>query len=247
MQPRHYKATDYSRLLATAKQHSSAASEGLKRVEELAKVGKRSRECGLLRHHKEAWRKKQAQLLDDGRRAQLDLESWRSAAVLVEEGGGGGGGGGWLKEFLAEVAEFEALLFEDREGFREMTVEPLWELRVDLKQLVQEAARPNPRCPTNQQDVLKELESVKQQQQRIWELLDAEFREVYSHLQPLVLSCCPRTEEAVIARGIPAELEEMDWPDSQLRETALREFYLLDNRFQATLELWKEKNAAVLE
>ena len=80
-----------------------------------------------------------------------------------------------MKDFVADITEHESLLYAGRQQFEADTVEPIWSLRTDLKDWVERS------CPGDRDDVastreavLLELESVKMQQRRIQEMLQAE-------------------------------------------------------------------------
>ena len=78
-----------------------------------------------------------------------------------------------MKDFIAEVTEHESFLYEGRRQFEVDTVEPIWSLRTDLKDWVERSSQA---CDLGsaREDVLHELESVKQQQRRIQEILQNE-------------------------------------------------------------------------
>ena len=80
-----------------------------------------------------------------------------------------------MKDFMADITEHESSLYEDRQQFEADTVAPIWSLRTDLKAWVDRSCSGELEDITSTRDaVLQELESVKNQQRRIQEMLQAE-------------------------------------------------------------------------
>ena len=65
---------DYDRLLAVAREQRAAGSKRLKRVQQLSKRGKESKEAALLKKHHEVWEREQARLLQARRKSQVAVE-----------------------------------------------------------------------------------------------------------------------------------------------------------------------------
>ncbi len=53
------------------------------------------------------------------------------------------------------------------------------------------------------------------------------------------------TNEPEIARGIPEEVAALEWPDHALRDSMLKEFSLLDDRYQAMLHQLEEEHSDI--
>ena len=64
---------DYEKLLASARQQKEAGNKRLKRVQQLSKRGKESKETALLKKHHEVWELEQARLLQARRNSQVEL------------------------------------------------------------------------------------------------------------------------------------------------------------------------------
>ena len=71
---RKFLDVDYDRLLAVARQQKAAGSKRLKRVQQLSKRGKESREAALLKKHREVWEKERTRLLQARRKSQVKAD-----------------------------------------------------------------------------------------------------------------------------------------------------------------------------
>ena len=151
----------------------------MKKVERLSKKGRDSRETRLLRLHKDAWEKENTRLCEARRGTQLDLEQWRADALLSESVE--------LKSFVANITEYESILYEERRQFEVDTVDPIWSLRTDLKGWVEgDPLSPCEEGSMAREDILRELECVKRQQRRIEELLQSEYDLLQSDIEECV-------------------------------------------------------------
>ena len=234
---KRYKQVDYEKLLASAKQRRASAEEQLKRVQSLSQRGKKSRETGLLKQHRDAWEREHSRLVKERREAVMELEGWRADVILQ--------GSEELKAFVAEVTAYESELYDERQQFEADTVEPIWALRVDLRSCVESS--PRGKLYDNGSEVLHELHSVKEQQKRIEGILQSEFDELWSEMSGYVSQYLPDcANEGEISRGIPPEALALECPDEELRESVLGEFATLDECHQATLDRWEEQNKELL-
>lgn len=227
---------DYGKLLASAKQQRVLAEERLKRVESLSKRGKESRETGLLRQHRDVWEREHARLVRGKQEAQMELERWRSDMVLL--------GDEELKSFVAEVTAYESELYDSRQKFEEDTVEPIWSLRVDLKSWVGGRTVEGGIDDASHEAVLRELDSVKEQQRRIQGILQSEFDILWSEIKDY--SSEYLSDKGEMCRGIPPEALVLECPDEGLRESTFGEFTRLDECYQAMLDQWEEQNREII-
>ena len=230
---------DYEKLLASAKQQRVSAEERLKRVERLSKRGKESRETGLLRQHHDMWEREHARLVHGRQMAQMELERWRSDVVLL--------GDKELKSFVAGVTAYESELYDNRQKFEEDTVEPIWSLRVDLKSWVGGRTVEGGSDGASHEAVLRELDSVKEQQRRIQGILQSEFDVLWSEIKDYSSKYLPdKVNEGEKCRGIPPEALALECPDKGLRESTFGEFTRLDECYQAMLDQWEEQNREII-
>lgn len=176
-----YQKVDYEHLLCTAKEQKVLGDKQLKKVQRLSKRGRESKETHLLRQHHEIWEKERSRLLALRKATQAELEAWRSE-ILVE-------GPIDLRNFIAEITEYQSELYEERQQFEADTLEPIWSLRIDLKGWVEDqwGSLQEDGCHANlgstHQAILRELESVKEQQRRIQEVLESEFELLSSEVK----------------------------------------------------------------
>ena len=200
----------------------------------LSKRGKLSKESGLLKKHCEVWDKEHDRLLETGRTAQAELEFWKTAALKDVE----------MKSFIVEVMDYESSLCQERDQFESNTVDPIWSLRVDLKGWVNDRA-----CPESDQslpsfdDVLAELESVKDQQCRIQQLLQDEYDMIWSELSEFIKTLPEYSNESVITRVVPIVVRDLECPDEELKIACFEEFDKLDSHYQSLLAERERENS----
>ena len=177
-----YRPVDYDQLLETAQRAREEDRERLARVRDLSKTGKTSKERGLLRTHREIWEKERVRLQERRIELQAELEEWRREM--------GRAGERWWAELVAETVALESDLYSQRQQFFEQTVQPLWSLKVELKSALERRRKGGEGGGgggvgggrEGKLVLLRELEAVKKQQQRIWEVLEEEYDVVWTDL-----------------------------------------------------------------
>lgn len=248
MTKKSIKQVDYDHLLASVEQHRASGQKQLKRVKKLSKTSKDSKENALLKTHREAWDRMHAQLVSAKVKSQIDVEMWKSKQL--EDSGDES-----LKAFVLEFTDLESQLYDERMEFEKETVEPIWSLRIDLKGWLQGNSSPEEdRAETQSAEcegILEQLKLVKEQQNRIQEVLEAEYDILQSELDAFMSESLSREAGDVMAdddddRGIPQEALDMECPDVELRESALQEFLVVDEHYRSLLIQLEKTNEEVL-
>ena len=162
-----------------------------------------------------------------------------------------------LSELVTELTMYESELYEQRAEFEELTLNPVWLLRTDLKCLLENRSFPevDQTVPSCLDQILDELERVKEQQALIQRLLRDEcvlvedelegFMDDWglgSHGNSLVVK-----ETYSVPRGVPPEVSCLECPDEKLFSDTLREFVRLDEQYCTLLERWRAANQETVE
>ena len=245
MTKRNIKQVDYDDLLTSVRQHRTSGQKQLQRVKKLSKTSKNSKENALLKTHHKAWDRIHAQLVSAKVKYQIDVEMWKSKQLEDSDES--------LKAVILECTDLESQLYDERMDFEKETVDPIWSLRIDLKGWLQGNSSPEEdRSVAVFQDhegILEQLKLVKEQQNRIQELLEAEYDMLQSELDVFVSESLSREAGGLMAvddRGVPKEALDLECPDVELKESALQEFLVVDEHYRSLLSRLEQSNKEVL-
>ena len=239
---RNFKQVDYGQLLETVKQQRTSGKKQLQRVKKLSNTSKKSKENALLKAHHDAWDRMHTQLVSAKLRSQADVEMWKSSVLENQDKE--------LKSYVLECTDLESQLYDERLEFERETVNPIWSLRIDLKGWVEGKSCPEEqeRSILGREEILEQLRLVKEQQNRIQAILDAEYDMVQSELDDF--SSDFLSDEAgnhtTVSKGIPLEAINLACPDPQLKDSALQEFSLVDSYYETLLNQLDQSNQKVL-
>ena len=244
MTKRSIKQIDYDHLLASIKQHRASGQKQLYRVKKLSKTNRHSKESALLKTHRKAWDKMHTQLVSAKVKHQVDVEMWKSKQLECSDEE--------LKAFVLECTDLESRLYEERLDFEKETVDPIWSLRIDLKGWLEGNSCPEEDRSTvlgQSEGVLEQLKLVKEQQDRILEVLEAEYNMLRSELDVFVSENLPSETGSLTTangRGISQEALDLECPDGALKKSALQEFLLVDDYYLSLLNQLEQSNKDVL-
>lgn len=234
---------DYAKFTSSLKQQKESSGDSLQRFEMLSKQGKKTQERTTLAKHHEVWTKEHDRLANLKSKIQTDLNLWRTNILSR--------GLAYLPNVLSELAEYESQLYDERQVFEQMTVEPVWNLRTNLKILVEDStcAEVDQKDLKAREEVLKELKILKEHQSTIQRLLAEEGEMVSTELDDFESrwGLCLEPVSSHVTRGVPVEVTELHCPDDKFRTDTLGEFQRLDDQFQMLLDVWKQRNKHVLE
>ena len=234
---KNFKQADYEQLLESVKRQKVRGQQQLQKMKKLSKTSKKSRETALLKTHQESWDRMHAQLVSAKVNCQTDVEMWKSKVL--------GSSDEEMKAFVLECTDFESQLYEERLEFERETADPIWELRIDLKGWLESNSCPEEdRSVLDHEMILEQLKLVKEQQNRIQKLLDEEYDMIQSDLSLVASDYLPANW--AVTRGIPQEVVDLVCPDSQLKDSALQEFLLVDGYYSSLLKQLEKSNKEVL-
>ena len=239
---------DYDQLLSDVKKHKEQGVTGLQRFNKLTKKGREAKETSLLKKHHEIWMKEKTRLSNLKSRAQSELNQWRSKVMSSDP---------CLSELVTELTMYESELYEQRAEFEELTLNPVWLLRTDLKCLLENRSFPeaDQTVPSCLDQILEELERVKEQQALIQRLLHDKCVLVEDELEGFVDdwglgshgNSLVVKETYSVPRGIPPDVSCLECPDEKLFSDTLREFVRLDEQYCTLLERWRAANQETVE
>ncbi len=242
------QSVDYEQVLSNIQQHKDNVVTGLERFKSLTKKGKQAKEVLLLRKHHEIWNQENTRLFESCSRAQSELNQWRGDMLAK--------GYPCLKELLTELTAFESELHDSQQEFKQRTLTPVWCVRADLKGLVKDTASGPLGKPhlSPLEQIIAELETVKEQQNIIQQLLQEEFESMESDLDNFMddWGVCNHGNVLVVkdtepvVQVLPSAVLDLQCPDEKFVSNALNEFCSLDNQFTTLLAEWREANQHTL-
>uniref|UniRef100_A0A1I8HRE8 Coiled-coil domain-containing protein 148 n=1 Tax=Macrostomum lignano TaxID=282301 RepID=A0A1I8HRE8_9PLAT len=244
------KPIDYAglRQQAEAQKRSSAAAEA--KANKLAELQSQGKERHLLKQHRLAWKKECLRLRKLRLRHAKEAESFLHSAFPP---------GSELHSVASELESLDMAMQQDRDIFKEDTVQPYWLLCEDLKFFCQhrggggeEGSAGDPR------EIQSLVADMKAKQSDILATLDRESANLEQELASLAAdfgisvggaddeACCFDELEPGHQTGIPEEAWDLECPSDDLKAEALQEFILLDQRYLERLAELREKFSTTL-
>uniref|UniRef100_UPI00398EFDA4 uncharacterized protein isoform X4 n=1 Tax=Pristiophorus japonicus TaxID=55135 RepID=UPI00398EFDA4 len=128
-----YKPVDYQQLQALAEAKKMACLDTELKIQKILQAAKVNKEHTLIKQHQQVWWQEQPRLVEMRQKVESQLQK------LLEDGG-------TENVFYFEMKEYGVLLRGDQEAFRIATVDPILQLKKDLKQRLIEMQH----CPSQQ-------------------------------------------------------------------------------------------------
>ncbi|XP_069841203.1 coiled-coil domain-containing protein 148 isoform X2 [Dendropsophus ebraccatus] len=224
-----YKPVDYQQLHALAEAKKLASASIQLKVKKIQHASKMTKEQTLLKQHSQVWWKEHKRLSESRDKAELQLLEFLEYKSRTSQ-------------FFAEMADFEQQLSEERDEYKACTIHPIWQLRDDLKHRICQlqhhsflkSQMENDFDPMN---IMKQVESVKCQQEALIERLVKERRAIESELLEFDIQDCLDSEEITCQFGeVPAVLMELYCPYPELKTSILAEYQQLVSLYQSKME-----------
>ncbi|KAJ4933518.1 hypothetical protein JOQ06_030344 [Pogonophryne albipinna] len=224
-----YKPAEYQKLQAIvdAKRLESDLI-GLK-VQKTRCAAKVTKESSVLRQHRQVWSRECPRLQKAEEKAENDIKDFLQQLRP----------NGRTDTAIFSLQDFGLLLEREREAFRKATVEPVLQLKDDLRFRLGEAQRQD--LTANQSDweeVKQQIHFVKDQQDEITAKLNAE----YQVLEEEIIGCglekylTSTSDDLVIIGSCPEEVLESDCPYPELKDALIQAFHSLSERYQSRLQ-----------
>ncbi|XP_068101841.1 coiled-coil domain-containing protein 148 isoform X2 [Hyperolius riggenbachi] len=215
-----YKPVDYDQLRAEAEAKKLASTNIQLKIKKTQHASKVTKDQTLIKQHLPVWWKEHERLSDIRGKAESQLQSY-----LEEKS--------TSCPFFADMADLEQQLSEERAGYKTCTVQPIWQLRDDLKHRICELRHHSLRQSQMENDfepenIIQEVESVKRQQNALIERLIEEQRALEDDLCECDIQEFIHSEEITDQlREIPAVLQEIECPFPDLKSSILNDYQQL--------------------
>ncbi|XP_062517764.1 coiled-coil domain-containing protein 148-like [Corticium candelabrum] len=237
-----YKEVDYELLKTEAQNMRKKAASTLGRLKRLACVSTQGREEQLMKRHRMVWYKENQRLIELKRNIEKQLEYFMRAAVETHSD---------LSEFMRNARAFAKVLDSERDEFQQNTVQPLFDLRLDLQTRMKEIRDGKSGHDVNNtgKQIQQVLTSVTEQQGSVLSLLLAEQVALETELHDAMKMCqiddtedmSWNVEDNEDLFGVPDQVLKWSCPDESLRSDVIKEFHRLDGKYLVHLEDLKQK------
>eukprot|EP00106_Octopus_bimaculoides_P004671 XP_014772113.1 PREDICTED: coiled-coil domain-containing protein 148-like [Octopus bimaculoides] len=242
-----YGAVNYDELLSDVLEKKLAANGSLIHMQRLKHKNLQTKEVNTNRQHQLAWNKELLKLKDQRHSVETDL------ARLITEN---------LQDSSPTqfvYKEIENIKSEYNKGmvtFKDQTVTPVWNLYEDLKVWLREnVTGPINKTKTrsvqkNAREIRDVISSVKEQQQAILYKLDMEQRsledEINDICREVFVSLANSDCIQKPVQGIPCEAINLECPDEDLKSRVLKEFLVIDEKYNDKFQSLKDSNKDIL-
>ncbi|KAL0963777.1 hypothetical protein UPYG_G00313420 [Umbra pygmaea] len=205
------------------------------KVKRTLRVAKETKECSLLRQHNQVWSREYSRLADAEEKAESALQGFLRPNVLGSRTDTG---------ILSELLDQDLRLGTERVAFTRATVEPIWQLRDDLRYRLTEVQhlRQQPRQQTPQpadwEKILQQVNFVKDQQAVINDTLQTEYEAIEEDTQSLgVEESSTKTAVSLVEQvKFPEQILYSDCAYPELKAALIQEFQSLSEKYQFRLQ-----------
>ncbi|MBN3323968.1 CC148 protein, partial [Atractosteus spatula] len=230
-----YKPVDYQQLQAITEAKRFASANIELKIHKTLQAARRTKENTITRQHRQVWCKEYARLMKAGQRLDLEIQKF-----LDEDG--------INNDFLLQMKDNELQLEKERSLFRADTVDPIWQLKDDLRSRLSEMCSYTSQHPLKTQSIqcdliLEQVEYVKKQQKDIIEKLDLECLSVEEEISATRTQAWLSSTEEIPSslHQIPEEVLKLECPYPDLKESLLKEFQSLDEKYSSRLQNINER------
>ncbi|XP_059962579.1 coiled-coil domain-containing protein 148 [Mesoplodon densirostris] len=226
MRSTKYKPVDYQQLhaLTEAKKLASASTE--LKIRKAVQTSKISKEQTLIKQHKQVWWKEHQRLNEVRCKIESEIKS-----LLNEENIG--------NECLSDLRNFEQELSEQWCTYLKNVINPLQQLRADLKYRQHHISQhSHSHSDSNSVKVLEEVDFVKKQLKAVYERLRLEQQKIENYLSDWSLKTLDHSSEerSNLLSEMPVELETLECPYPDLKFSILNEFCNFTEKYQKRLQ-----------
>ncbi|XP_071769827.2 coiled-coil domain-containing protein 148-like [Centroberyx gerrardi] len=229
-----YKPAEYERLQAVVEVKRQESDVIGQKVQRTLCAAKATKESSVLRQHRQVWSREYPRLAKAEEKAENDLHDFLGQIKPNSR----------TDTAIFSLQDYELVLEREREAFRIATVEPVHQLRDDLCFRLGEVQHQLLTAhPSNWEQVLQQVNFVKDQQDDITEKLHAEYLALEEQItaQGLEDYLTSTTDNLVSVEQIPEEVLDSDCPYPELKDSLVQAFHLLSERCQSRLQSLRER------
>ncbi|XP_072118088.1 coiled-coil domain-containing protein 148-like isoform X2 [Mobula birostris] len=215
-----YKPIDYEQLQAFVEAKRMACLDTDHKIQKILQAAKTNKENTMIKQHQQAWWQEHSRLLEAREKLELHLQNFLEV-------------GSFENEFHFEMKKYGILLCRDQEVFKIATVDPILQLKRDLKQKQIEMQHYTLQTDGfNSSQILKEVEYVKEQQKTIIDKLEQERWTLEEEIKNIEFE----KEIPPHLDDIPEDIHYLKCPYPGLKVSVMQEFQNLNAKYKSQLE-----------
>ncbi|KAG7227516.1 hypothetical protein INR49_005331 [Caranx melampygus] len=228
-----YKPGDYKRLQAYVDAKRLESDLIGHKVQKTQCAAKATKESSILRQHRQVWSRECPRLQKAEEKAENDICDFLQQIRPNSR----------TDTAIFSLGEYELLLQSEREAFRLATVDPVHQLRDDLCFRLGEVQHQQlSEHPSNWEQVIQQINLVKDQQDGITAKLHAEYVALEEEILGLGLEkYLSSTDNVGNTERIPEEVLNSDCPYPELKDSLVQTFHSLSERYQSRLQHLQEQ------
>ncbi|XP_040004118.1 coiled-coil domain-containing protein 148-like isoform X1 [Xiphias gladius] len=229
-----YKPSDYKRLQTIVDAKRLESDLIGQKIQKTHCAAKATKESSILRQHRQVWSRECPRLQKAEEKAENDIHDFLEQMRP----------NGRADTAIFSLQDYELFLQREREAFRIATVAPVHQLRDDLCFRLGEIQHQQfPAHPSNCEQVLQQIQFVKDQQDDITSKLHAEYLALEEEIMGLGLAKYLNTtsDNLVNIKNIPEEVLNSDCPYPELKDSLIQAFHFLSERYQSRLQGLQEQ------
>ncbi|XP_039349440.1 coiled-coil domain-containing protein 148 isoform X3 [Mauremys reevesii] len=193
-----YKPVDYKQLHALTEEKRKASANIQLKVKRVEQVSKTNKEQMLLKQHHQIWWQEHKRLSENGHKVEAEMQTFLDEGSLE-------------CEFLLDIWDLAHKLSKERDTYQTNTVDPIWQLREDLKYRLSEM-----QCYSSQKSCME------------YEFLPIKVLE-----QVLIYSF---EEKTGLFHKVPIQLLALECPYPDLKSSILNEFHKFADEYWSKLQ-----------
>ncbi|XP_034042898.1 coiled-coil domain-containing protein 148-like [Thalassophryne amazonica] len=188
---------------------------------------KASKESSMLRQHRQVWSKDHLRLQNAEKKAENEIQDFLRQIRPSST----------TDTAVFSLLDYEMFLETERDTFKVATVDPVLQLKEDLCFRLREERQQQQhytRLPSNCQQVVQQINFVKDQQNAVIDKLHSEYQAIEEELVALDLEDILTTTSGNVANieEIPQELLDSDCPDPNVKQSLLQKFIFVSQVYQ---------------
>ncbi|XP_029980852.1 coiled-coil domain-containing protein 148-like [Sphaeramia orbicularis] len=229
-----YKPAEYERLQAIVDAKRLESNLIGQKVQKSLCAAKATKESSILRQHRQVWSRECPRLHKAEKKAEKDVFDFLEEITP----------NGRTDTAIFSLQDYEFFLEREQEAFRTATVEPVHQLRDDLcLRLGEVQHQPLTDHPSNWDQVIQQINFVKDQQEDIIRKLNSEYVALEEEIMALELEkIFPTTSDTVvITEKAPKEILDSDCPYPELKSSLIEAFCSLSETYRSRLQSLQEK------
>nr|XP_006126902.1 coiled-coil domain-containing protein 148 isoform X1 [Pelodiscus sinensis] len=225
-----YKPVDYKQLYSLTEEKKKTSVNIQLKVKKVEQASKTNKEQMLLKQHHQIWWQEHKQLSENRHKVEAEIQTFLDEVSLE-------------REFLLDMWDLAYKLSKERDTYQTNTVEPIWQLRKDLKYRLSEmqyypstnSCMESKFTPVK---VLQQVNFVKEQQKTNLELLNQEKLALEQELEDCKAKLLTYSfeEKTGLFHEVPTQLLALECPYPDLKSSVLSEFHKFADEYWTKLQ-----------